>query len=222
MKIALAIAIVLGQGTCVLAADTSQICDTAALQAARSHGIPAQIMLAVTRVETGRNHAGRLSPWPWTLNNAGKAAWFDTPIDALDHAYSLIDAGQTNIDIGCFQLNLYWHGKGFASLEDMLDPQHNADYAAKFLLEKYNVKGNWVDAVAAYHSENFGNASNYVTKVEDILLTMQSQTQTDPLPQTGHKRQSSFPLLLPGTNGALASLVPLHENQARPLFTVAD
>lgn len=180
-----------------------ETCDMAALRAAEQEGVPPQLMLAITRVETGRQIGGVLTPWPWTINHAGDGHWFDTASDAATFVQQAIDVGQTNLDIGCFQLNLHWHAAGFDSLQTMLDPTENARYAALYLTRLHAEKGNWVDAAAAYHSATAEHATAYVTKLEAVLTSLSVQAPTAPSPDP-----NGFPLLQLGGPSGLASLVP--------------
>lgn len=200
--------------------DLSEACDAAALHAAAAHGVPPQLMLAITRVETGRNRNGALQPWPWTVNQGGEGHWFDSPTEAADHVQSAIAAGQSNIDVGCFQLNLRWHGGRFVSLDLMFDPEKNADQAARFLVENHQRKGNWVDAVAAYHSATPEHAEAYVQKVEAVLTDLAAGDATATSVMAGSPaavQENRFPLLRPGASGTMASLVPAG-GTASPLF----
>lgn len=186
-------------------------CDDAALQAASDHDVPPQIMLAITRAETGRSEGDALQPWPWAVNQAGTSHWFDTAEDASSFVADAMQEGYSNLDLGCFQLNLHWHGGNFRTVEDMFDPSGNADYAARFLVENHRRTGNWVDAVAAYHSTRPEDAAAYIEKVEAILLDLQgADAVLEPAQRTSPdpERENLFPLLRPGAVGSLASLVP--------------
>lgn len=199
---------------------TLSVCDAAALAAAETHGIPTQVMLAITRVETGRKMDGSLVPWPWAVNQAGEPHWFETLQQAEVYVNDALLAGYSNIDIGCFQLNYRWHGEQFTSLQAMFDPFKNADYAARFLRENHRQKGNWVDAVAVYHSQTRVNAEAYIKKVETVLAMLQTTGNPDkpsPLAEPQIARVNRFPLLVPGQNNALASLVPRGQALS-PLF----
>jgi soluble lytic murein transglycosylase-like protein len=50
------------------------------------------------------------------------------------------------------QINHYYHGERFSSVEAMLDPAQNVDYAARFLKELREREGSWTMAVARYHA----------------------------------------------------------------------
>lgn len=205
------------------AASLPEICDHAALRSAARNGVPPQVMLAITRVETGRNHQGALAPWPWAVNVNGESFWFDSQEDAADFAQTQIDGGQTNIDLGCFQLNWRWHGENFPSVADMLDPGDNAEYAAGFLTEQHGKRGNWVDAVAAYHSTTPEYAETYIEKVEAVLMDLSANTASveefSPDPARA-PAPNTFPLLQAGESGSLASLVP-SGGALGPVFLVA-
>lgn len=194
-----------------IAMETSQSCDAAALRAASNYGVPPQVMLAITRAETGRSSDGELRPWPWAVNQAGTSHWFDTPEEATDFVAGAMQEGYSNLDLGCFQLNLRWHGENFPTVEDMFDPVNNADYAARFLVENHERTGNWVDAVAAYHSTRPEDAAAYVERVEAILQDLRDSggPSADAFTQTAEiQKENRFPLLRSGTSSGLASLVP--------------
>ena len=112
------------------AVNPAQLCDRAAQTAAQDTGVPIDILLAITRVETGRTVNGEMQPWPWAINADGSGAWFDTKAQAVAAATAHLADGTGTFDVGCFQLNMRWHGAAFASLADMFDPAKNADYAA--------------------------------------------------------------------------------------------
>lgn len=192
-----------------LGVQTAAVCDKVALQAAQIHNVPPQVMMAIARVESGRNLDGTVLPWPWAVNRAGTSHWFDTANEAYAFVQSEIDAGKSNIDIGCFQLNLRWHAENFTSLEEMFDPTANANYAAQYLQQNFARKGNWVDAVAAYHSNTPEHAETYIAKVEAVLTDLSQETlpvqPDDSLPAN---KPNLFPLLKQGVASSMASLVP--------------
>ncbi|MFN3722960.1 MAG: hypothetical protein ACK4VZ_07960 [Paracoccaceae bacterium] len=178
-------------------------CDTAAERAATSTGVPLDLLRAIARVETGRSIAGQFEPWPWTVNQAGSGSFFDTATEAVSHASQAMAKGESNIDIGCFQVNIRWHGKEFPSLEAMFDPNGNAVYAARFLVGLHKEFGSWEGAVGAYHSRNSGAATVYLSKVAAI---MERSAAPAVLVQTA-KRDNRYPLLQPGRSGRNGSLL---------------
>lgn len=170
-------------GTLAASIARANICDEAAHRAARSTGVPADVLLAITRMETGRSRAEN-EPWPWTVNHAGDGTWFPSEDDARSYVFSKLKRGSTNIDIGCFQINYRWHADAFRSLDDMFDPDSNASYAASFLAQLHAEFGNWTDAAGAYHSRTPEFASKYKAKfatfnalVQDLGLTTSAAIQ---------------------------------------------
>lgn len=222
MKLGTAILAMVMFGSTSLSASEDMSCDRAALAAAATHGVPSQIMLAIARVETGRQRDGTLYPWPWAVNEAGRSHWFQTRAEAEAHVMAALDKGQNNIDIGCFQVNIRWHGAQFSSLQTMFDPAENADYAARFLVKNHEKTGNWVDAVARYHSTTPTHARSYIEKVEQVLVHLAQNGlhphHNDlPSPDTVYLEQNLFPLLQAGIGTGLASLAPLGAGRP-PLF----
>ncbi len=129
-------------------------CDAAALRAEAKQHLPAGLLAAIGRVESGRSDdAGRVAPWPWTIDADGNGAFLPSAAAAQDAVRALWAQGQRNIDVGCFQVNLMHHPDAFPTLSAAFDPQTNADYAAAFLAELHRRLGDWPAAVAAYHSQ---------------------------------------------------------------------
>lgn len=182
--------------------DPSQLCLDAAASAAEATGVPREVLLAVALVETGRDDR----PWPWTINVAGDGRWFDTAAEAEAHAQTVLDDGGTNLDVGCFQLNIRWHSKAFTSLADMLDPQRNAGYAAGYLAQHFAETGTWADAAARYHSATPEHAERYRVRFETALASLEG-ADMPPSPDV-LSRQNGFPLLMAGSSGLNGSLVP--------------
>ena len=130
-------------------------CDAPARAAERELGIPADLLAAIGRVETGRREAGgRLAPWPWSVNAAGQGYTLASAAEAVALVGSLRARGVRSIDVGCFQVNLLYHPEAFASLADAFDPAANAGAAGRFLRELHGGSSGWEDAVARYHSGN--------------------------------------------------------------------
>ena len=206
--------------------DPSQVCDQAAHRAARTAGVPLDILLAIARVETGRDQGRGLQPWPWTVNVGGDGSFYDDAALALAQAAQVLDGGTENFDVGCFQLNYRWHGGAFPSLEAMFDPEANALYAANFLLTLYQSTGSWAQAIGQYHSQSGELAESYLSKVDALLgggLAMEpggSQLANHD-PDLPLLRENNFPLLLAGASGQGGSLVPQTPSRGS-LFAAAN
>ena len=206
---------------------TAAICDSAALRASRTTGVPLDVLRAISLTETGRNGDEGFLPWPWTVNMEGVGKWFDD----LETAQAYIDKnmrrGARSFDVGCFQINYRWHGQAFSSIEEMFEPNANALYAAEFLQRLYDEFGDWTKAAGAYHSRTPKFANKYKARFQRIRARLtdmpetrtahaeipaQSETPIEaPAPQIVAvlERINRFPLLIRGRSTSSGSLVPL-------------
>lgn len=118
------------------------------------YGLPGQLLMAVSLIESGRwdAHEERVVPWPWAVYAEGEGRYFASKDEAVAAVERLREKGVSNIDVGCMQINLYHHPDAFASLEEAFAPERNVGYAVRFLLELYEAKRSWANAVATYHS----------------------------------------------------------------------
>ncbi|MGL5009274.1 MAG: transglycosylase SLT domain-containing protein [Paracoccaceae bacterium] len=190
--------------------DPAELCENAAVAAASSYQIPESLMRGLTLTETGRTIEGRLRPWPWAINQAGTGHWFANRDEMIAHARRIISEGATNFDLGCFQLNYRWHAAQFASLEDMIDPEQNAQYAAGHLSEKYTEKGSWEGAVAAYHSATPEHANRYLARFTAIHAGLADEPAPPRLTAPAIvESENLFPFLVSGASGHGGSLVPM-------------
>lgn len=201
---------------------TSRLCDAAARLAAKSNDVPQDVMLAIARVETGRDFFGQKIPWPWVVNIGGKGYWFSSESEARSFIFSKFKKGARNFDVGCFQINYKWHGSAFKSIEEMFDPKKNAMYAASFIVKLKREFGGWTEAVGAYHSRNRKYADNYVSKYE-IEKSQLNVAQTAPdgfLDGEPISKSGSVPLFGYGKS-ELGSLVYLgSENRPSLLISI--
>jgi Transglycosylase SLT domain len=137
--------------------------------AAAEHGsaIPAHLLAAIGRVESGRRDpaTGASHPWPWTVNAEGQGFFYDTKAQAVAAVRAMQERGVQSIDVGCMQVNLMHHPAAFASLDVAFEPQVNAAYAARFLKELYGQTGDWTKAAALYHSATPDLGADYQRKV---------------------------------------------------------
>jgi hypothetical protein len=129
-------------------------CEQAGLDAEREYALPAGLLSAIGRVESGRWEAalGRVTASPYAIDAAGQPRVTDSKDTALQQTRALQQSGLHNIDVGCFQINLQSHPSAFSNLDQAFDPTANAQYAARFLSSLHTKLGSWEDAVAAYHS----------------------------------------------------------------------
>ncbi|MFC7610508.1 transglycosylase SLT domain-containing protein [Teichococcus aestuarii] len=148
-------------------------CNTAIRAAERAEELPRGLLAAMGRVESGRRTGrGNVEPWPWTVNARGEGHAFETRGEALRKVRRLQMEGVRLIDVGCLQINLHHHPQAFASLEEAFSPQANARYAARFLRRLKERQGDWMRAVAHYHS---GQAERGGAYRQRVLLAMRGE-----------------------------------------------
>jgi soluble lytic murein transglycosylase-like protein len=114
----------------------------------RDEQVPLGVLYAVGLTETGRK--GRLHPY--ALNIEGETVFANSKAEALETFEHARQSGKKLIDLGCMQVNYHYHGKNFASPAEMLVPEKNIVYAAKFLKSLHEKQGSWTMAVALYHA----------------------------------------------------------------------
>jgi len=217
-------------GTVPLAASSApSVCDKAAERASAQTGVPLDILLAVTRSETGRTDKGLLTPWPWTVNMEGAGKWFTSQDEALGYVSKHQRRGARSFDVGCFQINYKWHGRNFSSVKEMFDPDLNALYAARFLKQLQGNSKDWIDAVGAYHSRTPEHSAKYKRRFNEIIASLDEtggapttslggQTffgQLDAPPKPAVKQVNAYPFLkIAATKARFGSLVPLGDSEA--------
>ncbi|EPA95382.1 lytic transglycosylase [Pseudomonas sp. FSL W5-0299] len=139
---------------CVLAgtAQAQEIPPPVYQVAAQHAGIPSTVLYAVTLQESGIRLRGRLVPWPWTLNVAGKAQRYATRAEACAGLrQALRRTPTTRIDAGLGQVNLGYHPQRYARPCDLLDPYRNLAIAAEILREQHTPGDDWLLAIGRYH-----------------------------------------------------------------------
>ena len=200
------------QATATLMSKFELTCDSAAQHAAKETGVPLDVLMAITRTETGFARGDSIQPWPWTVNMQGRGVWFDTKSEALTYVFDHFKAGARSFDVGCFQINYRWHGASFASIEDMFDPSSNALYAASFLKNLYAESGDWTVAAGAFHSRTAIHADRYIVRFVSMLAELDASDRggsQERFSSTVDHQGNRFPLLQKGQAAGLASLVPL-------------
>ncbi|MHB0816771.1 transglycosylase SLT domain-containing protein [Stutzerimonas nitrititolerans] len=120
--------------------------------AAQRAGIPSTVLYAIALQESGIRLRGRLVPWPWTLNVAGKAQRYATRAEACSGLrQALKRTPATRIDAGLGQINLGYHPQRYAQPCDLLDPYRNLTIAAEILHEQHIPGDDWLVAIGRYH-----------------------------------------------------------------------
>lgn len=129
--------------------------------------LPDHLLAAIARVESGRWHKGRgeILSWPWTVMAEGRGRYLPTKEAAIAEVQDLYARGVRNIDVGCMQINLKYHGRAFNSLDEAFDPLSNIAYAAAFLRDLKSETRSWTKAVGHYHSRHQRRGMEYRLKV---------------------------------------------------------
>ncbi|HEV2544638.1 MAG TPA: transglycosylase SLT domain-containing protein [Methylobacterium sp.] len=144
-------------------AGASRVCERQMAQAAAKHGVPLGMLYAVGLTESGN----RGSLQPYAMNIGGKAYFGSTAADVVQRLTQAQQEGVRLVDLGCMQINHHYHRAKFASLEAMIDPAQNVEYATRFLKELKEREGSWTLAVARYHAGPNNNPAQklYVCRV---------------------------------------------------------
>ncbi|MEX1235225.1 MAG: transglycosylase SLT domain-containing protein [Roseovarius sp.] len=214
-----------------LHANTSALCDRAAKFASNKTGVPLEVLLAITRIETGRGNGGALSPWPWTVNMEGAGKWFSSQDEAIGYISRHYGNGARSFDVGCFQINFRWHGENFSSINQMFEPTANALYAAEFLKDLRRDTGDWSGAAGAYHSKTPMLSARYRSRFDKIMAGL-PEAAAKSVSFSSHKgpvhqarkasgsdslRSNSYPFLRTAVvETRFGSLVPLGTSGGKP------
>lgn len=157
------------------AAAGDDLCRAATLREEQTAYMPPNLLTAISLVESGRWDQTRRAriAWPWTVMAEGRGRYLPSKQAAIAEVRQLQARGVRNIDVGCMQVNLHWHGDAFDSLEEAFDPPANAAYAADFLGRLYDETRDWDVAAAYYHSRTPARAEYYSGKVRVALTELQ-------------------------------------------------
>ncbi|PRD51639.1 lytic transglycosylase [Phyllobacterium myrsinacearum] len=150
------------------AARADNLCEREMHRASSKYDIPIGILYAVGLTETGRKD----SLQPYAMNIEGKAVFMPSAAAAVMKFNEAHGQGAKLIDLGCMQINHYFHASAFPSVGAMLDPATNVDYAARFLKQLRAREGNWTMAVARYHAGPNNNPAQkqYVCRVMENMV----------------------------------------------------
>lgn len=145
-----------------------ELCQIAINEVEQTHNIKENLLTTISSVESGRyiKSIGKRRAWPWTIHAQGKGHYYQTKQEAITAVKKLQKEGVTNIDVGCMQINLKYHGKAFNSLEEAFDPKKNVAYSATFLQSLNKKNNNWQKTAMQYHSRNKTLGLNYKNRLE--------------------------------------------------------
>ncbi|MBP0492360.1 lytic transglycosylase domain-containing protein [Roseomonas indoligenes] len=209
----LSLILILLPGLALAQPSSTLLCRAAIASAEREYGLPAGLLAAIGRVESGRRDpiTGENGPWPWTMNAEGTGKFFSSKAEAVAEVRQLRAGGMRLIDIGCMQINLHHHPDAFASIEDGFDPLTNARYAARFLKGLQATSGDWMVAAGHYHSQTPARAEAYRAQVALRLPEEQRQAGGAPAWQPGWSNQPAgprFPVAVAATPGMSIRAAP--------------
>ncbi|MCR0981861.1 transglycosylase SLT domain-containing protein [Roseomonas populi] len=178
-------------------------CEEAIAAAEAGSGLPAGLLSAIARTESGRPDplTRRVAAWPWTINAAGVGAHFTSREEAVARVRELLARGILSVDVGCMQINLRHHPAAFATLEEAFEPRANVAYAIRFLTELRLRHGEWPAAIAGYHSADPVRGSGYLRRVNLAWTGAPSAASAPPSPGSadGGGRESSVMRFLPAS-----------------------
>ncbi len=176
------------------------LCRAAARDLGRTMALPDHLLNAISVTETGITPLGsaQKSPWPWTINVAGRGMRFPSKSGAVLAARRLRKDGHLSMDVGCMQVNLKYHPRAFTSLEEAFDPLANMTYAATFLTKLKKRYGSWESAIRRYHSHRNVHNVRYGRKVQKAWAVERNR---QPKPIAGQETA-------PAETLAMASIIP--------------
>ncbi len=172
--------------------NTRTLCAGQTARVERLDGIPRHLLTAISVAESGRWDAARQATfaWPWTVTAGGEGRFFATKAEAVDHVRALWAREVRNIDVGCMQVNLYYHGGAFDDLEQAFDPPTNVAYAARYLKGLFDAARSWTQAAAHYHSTTPERNRAYKLKV--VRLWHQIRRDVATAERSRQARQVTF------------------------------
>ena len=130
---------------------TGKAADPVYEQVAAYVGVPAPLLYAMSKAESGLLKNNQFQPWPWTLNVAGRAQRFDDRQSMFEGLMAALGTGEMMIDVGPMQINWYWQFGELGSPWRITDPAVNIKIGAQILKTHYDRSGDWWDAVGRYH-----------------------------------------------------------------------
>ena len=136
--------------------------------------IPNDFLYAVALTESGRFYKNEFIPWAWTVNVKGSGKFFSNKSD-LDIFINNQKNNTQNIDIGCMQINYFYHGEDFKDTKTMSIPEKNVEWAAKHIIKKFEKNKNWDEAIGKYHSFRKKKMKTYLKKVQANISLIQKR-----------------------------------------------
>ena len=158
--------------------DPRLACDRAAARAERAWNVPPGLLAAIGTVESGRFDGLHRRAWPWSINAEGWSHYAASKTEAISTVRALQARGFRYIDVGCFQVDLFYHPRAFDSLEEAFDPEANAQAASRILMLARFGATAWGPAIAAYHSASLLRGSWYLQRVLSVWPAARARLAT--------------------------------------------
>jgi hypothetical protein len=148
----------------------SGACDRAAFRAEADWHLPAGLLAAIGTIESGRSGMGSRLPvaWPWSINAGGRSFYQPSKAAAIMTVRALRAIGLQAIDVGCFQIDLFYHPGAFTSLDAAFDPDANAQAAARILTFSRLNGSSWETVIAVYHSASAIRGAQYLQQIRTV------------------------------------------------------
>lgn len=177
------------------------VCERATSRWERISDVPDGLLQAISLAESGRWSKAdkRVRAWPWTVTSGGPGSYYATKAAALAEVRRLQAKGVENIDVGCMQVNMQYHGHEFIDVAHAMDPDINVAYAAKFLGQLRENAASWPEAAGYYHSMTPERTAYYRGKVEKIWAGLGKMPQTPDAPATPDSLQATVAAIDPAT-----------------------
>ena len=150
--------------------EAANLCASAIYPVETQLGLPKNVLKAISLKETGRwdNQNKQSLSWPWTVTSRGKGVYHKTKREAIRAVRELQQQGIKNIDVGCMQINLFYHPHAFENLQEAFNPRLNVNYAGNFLTQLFEDHGSWQRAIEHYHSNDKQRGQRYRLAVEKL------------------------------------------------------
>ncbi len=171
----------------------SNKCFTFVSKYEKKYKLPKKSLLAIVLNETGRKYSNSknfleaMRSWPWAVraNDSNQSYYFVSKQEAVAFITKQLSRGNTNLDVGCAQINLKYHRDAFDSIHQAIEPEINIHYAAYLVAGHYHNSGrSWYKSIAYYHSKTKDIGTNYANKVLKILSKLNTKDNLSSISNT--------------------------------------
>ncbi len=146
------------------------LCGASTQAVEQATNLPRHLLAAIAVAESGRRDDLNkiVVAWPWTVTSGSEEWYADSKREAIEVVEDLVRNGVRNIDVGCMQINLYYHSDAFKTLDEAFDPLTNVSYAAAYLTKLRKRTSNWMTAAGNYHSATPEFHNRYRARLKEI------------------------------------------------------